>query len=192
VGLDMYLKADHYCPGGFEHVRESSIEQADAARFDAILSAFGTGYEEHRNRYPEGDSLVVSFKVAYWRKANAIHSWFVRNVQDGKDECQRSYVSREQLTELIDACRRILETVVQGDPETREDAFVGSYQVFPNLTMDLKLAREILPTESGFFFGNTEYDEWYVTNLESTVSQLEAAMNDSNNELASFYYQASW
>ena len=26
-------------------------------------------------------------EVGYWRKANAIHGWFVRNVQNGKDDC---------------------------------------------------------------------------------------------------------
>jgi hypothetical protein len=27
-------------------------------------------------------------EVACWRKANAIHQWFVGNVQRGKDDCQ--------------------------------------------------------------------------------------------------------
>jgi hypothetical protein len=28
--------------------------------------------------------------VGYWRKANAIHRWFVEHVQDGNDDLARS------------------------------------------------------------------------------------------------------
>ena len=39
-------------------------------------------------------------KVAYWRKANAIHGWFVDNIQDGVDDQNEYYVSKEKLEEL--------------------------------------------------------------------------------------------
>ena len=31
-------------------------------------------------------------EVAYWRKANAIHGWFVYNIQDGVDDQNEYYV----------------------------------------------------------------------------------------------------
>ena len=43
-------------------------------------------------------------EVAYWRKANAIHRWFVNNVQDGIDECQETIVTRNQLFTLLQIC----------------------------------------------------------------------------------------
>ena len=32
-------------------------------------------------------------EVAYWRKFNALHNWFVQNCQDGVDECQYAEVT---------------------------------------------------------------------------------------------------
>lgn len=115
--------------------------------------------------YPVVGTLKgLTTEVAYWRKANAIHKWFVDNVQGGVDECQRSYVSREQLTALRDLCKSVLEK-----PDRAESA---------------------MPTQSGFFFGSTGYDQYYYEDLELTVKQLTTAL-DSPDEL-DFYYQASW
>lgn len=37
----------------------------------------------------------VKFEIGYWRKANHIHNWFIKNVQNGKDDCSVYEVSRE-------------------------------------------------------------------------------------------------
>ena len=47
-------------------------------------------------------AVHVDFEVAYWRKANMIHQWFVDNVQDGMDDCKEHMVERDQLKELLD------------------------------------------------------------------------------------------
>ncbi len=52
----------------------------------------------------EMSSATIGLSVGYWRKANAIHKWFVDNVQDGKDECQTTYVSKENLEKLKEIC----------------------------------------------------------------------------------------
>ena len=46
--------------------------------------------------------------VAYWRKANQIHNWFVENVQDGKDDGDEYDVSKEQLQELVNVCKKVV------------------------------------------------------------------------------------
>jgi len=115
---------------------------------------------------PEGLEVEqVNVKAAYWRKANQIHKWFVDNVQDGKDDCGSYSVDREQLLELIGLCKQ-----VQADPT---------------------LAEQLLPTRSGFFFGPTEYDESYMMDIESTIEQLERALQLDEREY-DFYYNASW
>lgn len=95
MGLDMYLEAEHYVGGGWDFARKKMND--DAKAFDALLDMFGTNFNDFHAKYPEGHYAKVSFQVAYWRKANAIHKWFVDNVQGGKDECQRSYVPRKAL-----------------------------------------------------------------------------------------------
>jgi hypothetical protein len=154
MGLDMYLSAKKYMSKYFD--------PADVERIEKINDIFGvTGIED-------GDygAQEVTFRVAYWRKANAIHDWFVQNIQDGVDECQETWVSREQLQELIDVCKRVLS--------------------------DISLAAELLPTRSGFFFGGTDYDEWYKQDLEYTVQRLEKILADPAFTKVDFYYHSSW
>jgi ABC-type Zn uptake system ZnuABC Zn-binding protein ZnuA len=88
-----------------------------------------------------------------WRKANQIHAWFVENVQEGKDDCREYYVSEEKLKELLDLCLQI-----KGNPT---------------------LAPELLPTQGGFFFGDTDYDEWYWYDIDNTISIIENVLNDT-------------
>jgi hypothetical protein len=112
---------------------------------------------------PERVKYVIE-EVGYWRKANQIHNWFVENVQDGKDECQESYVSREQLQELLNICKIV--------------------------NIDNTKAEQLLSTQSGFFFGGTEYDEWYFNDIDNTIKILEDALSDENAD--DFTYRASW
>jgi hypothetical protein len=107
----------------------------------------------------------IDSEVAYWRKANAIHNWFVDAVQGGKDDCDRYPVTRDQLKALIRDCRSVLD-----DPAN---------------------ARLVLPTVSGFFFGSTDYDSRYFENLRDTVSMLEKALADANHG-TQFFYHSSW
>lgn len=116
----------------------------------------------------EGDDIkklkTVNFHAAYWHKANQIHKWFVENCQKGKDECQEAEVSREQLIELRSLCEK---TLVKGDPE-------------------------LLSPQSGFFFGSTDIDKWYWKNLQDTVKQLTAVLDDPLFEHCYFSYRSSW
>lgn len=193
MGLDMYLEAEFYVGGGWTHIRqaENAVAKHEAWQFDTLLTLFGMDFSTFKEKYPEGNYAHVSIEVGYWRKANAIHSWFVNNVQDGRDECQRSYVEEEKLAELLDACQRILATVVKGEPVTETGLF-GSYETFPDLRFDTALAEQLLETKGGFFFGGTDYDGWYIHNLEETVKQLDIVLNDPKLKDASLYYRASW
>jgi hypothetical protein len=55
---------------------------------------------------------------------------------------------------------------------------------------DHSLASALLPTQGGFFFGNTEYGEDYFHDLTLTkkICQTELA----NAEGGDFYYEANW
>jgi hypothetical protein len=157
----MYLEARKFV-SGYSHVKE---EERDL--FNTIVTAVGMD-DINDERF-----ATVSVNIAYWRKANAIHDWFVKNVQDGEDDCKSYYVSLEKLMELEQLCRRV---ATSGDPE---------------------LAKELLPTASGFFFGDTEYDEYYFEQVDWTAKRLAEIVDkfkDSTGGLSGvdFYYQASW
>lgn len=112
----------------------------------------------------DSPSISVEMKVGQWRKSNHIHEYFVDNCQNGEDDCRESYVNREKLVELLDLCKQVIA--------------------------DHSKADELLPTAQGFFFGSTEYGEWYFQDLEDTVSILENCL--TMEDTWEFYYQSSW
>lgn len=159
MGLDMNLEARRYI-SGYSHSGEEERE-----KFRQIVAAVDMD-DIHDERY-----ATVSVNVAYWRKANAIHDWFVQNVQDGSDDCKTYHVPREKLQELEELCRRVVQS---GDPE---------------------VAAELLPTASGFFFGGTEYDEYYFEQIDWTAKRLAEILTklpDGGLDGADFYYNSSW
>ena len=107
----------------------------------------------------------IVIKAGYWRKANQIHRWFVQNVQDGKDDCGTYYVGRQHLIDLRDLCKKVSE--------------------------NKDLAPTELPTESGFFFGNTEYDDWYYQDLAETIEIIDKALTLDQKQW-DFEYHSSW
>lgn len=106
----------------------------------------------------------VEEKIAYWRKAYQIHSWFVEHVQGGVDECQTGPAfGVSTLKELVDVCKDALES---RDPT-------------------------LLEPESGFFFGSTDIDEWYWEGLRETISMLEPYTSEEDED-SEFLYHSSW
>jgi hypothetical protein len=120
------------------------------------------------DNFPElGDIKIkeVSAEAAYWRKANAIHKWFVDNVQDGTDDCGYYDVDKEKLQELIDVIDQVLA--------------------------DKSKADTLLPTQGGFFFGDTKYDQYYFEDLEYTKTMLTGLLDDKWKGWW-FEYHSSW
>lgn len=146
MGLDMYLNAKKYL---------AEYDTAVAEKRAAVSEIFG-GL----------DVKEIVVRAMYWRKANAIHNWFVKNVQEGEDDCGSYYVSRENIEQLINDIATVLES--------RDKA------------------HKILPTGSGFFFGSTEYDSYYFEELERTKNELTALINNPLLDGFDFEYHSSW
>ena len=163
MGLDMYLYAQKYVPS--VNWSKGNPDEKNT-EFDKLAELVNASELIDKSCWP---SAYVKVEIAYWRKANAIHKYFVDVCADGKDECQDIYVEREELVELLNRCNRILEN------------------------KDTQLAKELLPPQSGFFFGSTEIDEYYFEGLQRTQELLTKILNtikeDSDLE---FIYCASW
>ena len=106
-------------------------------------------------------------QVAYWRKDNAIHNWFINNYANGVDDCTSIEVDRIGLIALRDVCLHVSES---SNPE---------------------LAMELLPPVAGFFFGSTQIDDWYWDGIKETAEKLTGII-DETSEDQMFEYQASW
>ncbi|RLB83158.1 MAG: hypothetical protein DRH15_05655, partial [Deltaproteobacteria bacterium] len=144
------------------------------------------------------DYIKVVIEVGYWRKANAIHRWFVENVQDGNDDCERYYVPREKLKELKDLCQEVIKKSKLIDGKTvngyRMDAKRGTVETITipaKVIANPEIAEELLPTESGFFFGSVEYDEYYIRHLKDTIEIIDRALK-LPEDIWSIYYRSSW
>ena len=111
----------------------------------------------------------ITLPAIYWRKSNQIHNWFVQNVQEGEDNCGRYDVGEENIKALLETVKKQLEN--------KENI--------------------ILKPQSGFFFGSTEIDEWYWTDLESTKTDLEREIafieeQAKQKRYWTFEYHSSW
>ena len=138
MGLDMYLTQKVY----------TGIPWDDGDRQGNLEIVPSTG--EDILKIPMNQIKAIDLEFLYWRKANAIHKWFVENVQDGVDNCREYYVEQSKIEELYkDIAKAILS----------QDA-------------------GILPTMDGFFFGSTEADDYYWRELNRTATQLKILVDE--------------
>jgi hypothetical protein len=232
MGLDMYLYAKRNLPEDFEPGVEARKEFA--VEGEAFVADYDFYPAEQRARYRtavdaagltgavdpdspsaeivsdednERDGFALRAIVAYWRKANAIHKWFVEECQGGVDECQMSDpISREKLTELRDLAQAVLGaskgedglvtngwTTVDADPEVDLGHGPGMRPILVEgqMIIDNSVAKTRLPTQAGFFFGGTDYDEYYLGNLKDTVEQIDRVLRETPED-ATFHYRSSW
>ena len=142
---------------------------------------------------PDKVNYIIE-QAGYWRKANAIHRWFVDNIQEGSDDCKNYYVSKEDMEALLDAVNTVLNT-----SELVEGTITNGYR-FENgkkilmtekgkYIKDPTVAQALLPTTEGFFFGSTDYDQYYYQDLVNTKHILEEALEEDEGD---YEYQSSW
>jgi len=161
MGLDQYLHR-HIYVRNWKHMRPEELHTITVRQGGKIRKDINT----------KKISTIVEH-VCSWRKANAIHKWFVDNVQEGVDDCKEYYVPRVKLKDLLDLVNKIIKK-----PE---------------------LGKELLPCTDGFFYGSQDYDAfffcsqdydaWYMEDLKQTKEVLEEALK---NETGSFYYSSNW
>ena len=153
MGLDMYLYKKHYVKNWdwmADHEKHTISIKKGKKKLDHIK--------------PDRVCSIVE-EVMYWRKFNALHKWFVDNIQEGVDDCKESFVDESDLKMLLETLTYVLE--------------------------NKDTAETILPTAQGFYFGNDEMDDNYWNYVKSTIIQLKDLLEEDNKG-ASFYYRSSW
>lgn len=88
-------------------------------------------------------------QVGYFRKVNFLVAYFEKkgfNVETQSDY----YVTVEDVTELIELCKEVLE--------------------------NHDCAKGLLPTMGGFFFGSTDYDEYYFEDVKEVLKYCEETL----------------
>lgn len=105
--------------------------------------------------------------VGYFRKVNFLVKYFSDLGFDVENQTP-FYITKEQVLELRDRCQLVLE--------------------------DHSLAEKLLPTMSGFFFGGTDYDEYYFEDVRQVLHYCESTllpMFDELDDRESIYF-STW
>lgn len=184
MGLDMYLTKKHYVQNWeFKKPEEQyEITIKKGGEVDPSINTSKISY--------------IETEVMYWRKANHIHKWFVDNCQDGNDDCGTYYISREKLNDLYSVCKEVIKSAklipgkihngTQWKNGKATELFIDGLIISNPAT-----AEELLPTAEGFFFGGTDYDEYYLDDIKETAEMLERELAIEDNR-ADYYYHSSW
>ena len=91
-------------------------------------------------------------EILYYRKVNFLIPFFEDSVLYEEMGFILSSVHKDKIKDLIDSCEMVLK--------------------------NRKKAPEILPTEGGFFFGSTEYDDYYFKCVQEVLSNFKELLKD--------------
>ncbi len=156
MGLDMYLRKTKRTNHSLSEL--NTLDRYDLTQDSEDIKEFLPLYES------EVGYLSIFKDVAYWRKFNALHNWFVTHVQIGIDDCGSYEVVKDHIEDLVDTLLFVIE---EKDPT------------------------DFMPT-IGFFFGNVDIDEYYWEQVENTRDKMNRLLNDFDWENERLFYCSSW
>ncbi|TCP23428.1 hypothetical protein EV207_13227 [Scopulibacillus darangshiensis] len=164
MGLDMYLYSFPKLEGVdfWESMKVDTYRWQLEKKDNILYQKVAKHLEESGMSWDD----VQRQDVAYWRKANQIHNWFVENLQDSVDNCSISEVKRSHIILLNNYCRMILESSAK--------------------------AEDVLPTTPGFYFGSTTYDSFYYSEIYETHTLLAFLIQNFSFDKNYLFYQSSW
>lgn len=182
MGLNMYLRKEIYIGANYNH--------------NGITGVIDIQKNGEKIPIKLNEVNAIRCEAIYWRKANQIHKWFVDNVQDGEDDCGEYEVSKEKLKELYDLCCEVLDkaevergVITVGTRYENGEAIPMTEE--GNVITNAEELSLILPTASGFFFGSTNYDQYYLEDIRYTKERLEELLNDTQPNVH-YNYRSSW
>lgn len=100
---------------------------------------------------------------AYFRKVNFLYQYFRNDMEN-----EWCLVGKEKIENLIELCEQVIKH--KGDED---------------------FANQYLPTTSGFFFGSTDYDDWYFADVKDCLTQMKK-LNKSLNQDDLVMWEFSW
>ena len=164
---------------------------------DFYAQYYVTKYDkwDDKHQFPR---KMIKEEIGYWRKANQIHNWFVKNVQDGEDDCHyHNEVTKEVLEELLAICQKVLDSCEMIEGQICVGYTFKNGEMVPTMDYgkcikDPSVAMELLPTTSGFFFGGTDYDEYYLEDIKHTIEICKNALETTDFETQQISYRSSW
>lgn len=161
----MYLSAR-------KHISKNDYSDRENIKVNPDFEVLSSIVPKDLTKFSAFSGISISYPVGYWRKANAIHGWFVNELAGGVDECQEIPLDRGHLEILRDSCKAVLAAS----------------------DMEEEAAEHNLEPTQGFFFGAYAIDEYYIQDLKDTVNMIDNVLSivPEGDYEWQFIYQASW
>jgi len=181
MGLDMYLhrNLDQKALLNDKKVLFNIAPAIEADQNDEKATALNNTIIEALTPADDIYNTTVSVLAGYWRKANAIHNWILNKTNE-EDNCQNIDISKETLQAFLVDINYVLDS-----HESEDEAE--------------SIALETIPPTEGFFFGDSDIDDYYYESLVDTKHiiekelRLEKELTEAGFEFAiSWTYRASW
>lgn len=174
-------------------------EDESKVRTDLIDFYKQKKYTRHFN-WDKDDTCAyetIFTEVAYWRKANEIHNYFVEYAQHGVDDCGTYDVSKKQLEDLLYKCKEVERIAVLEKSKVVNGYTFQNGKEIPmyedgEVIENADEVAAILPTRSGFFFGSTDYDKYYMEDINYTIDVLERVLAETDFDTEAVCYHSSW
>ena len=143
----------------FNIAKRSRLEETEE-RLSELNAAINAEYRKSENEFSSERANKLS------NEYDEINPWkeiaYFRKVNfllpffGYEENCSDIEIDKCQVEDLVDACKAVLE--------------------------DHSKAEELLPTTDGFFFGSTEYDDWYFGDVECVKTTFESILEDFDPE----------
>lgn len=178
LGLDQWLYKKNYVKN-WDHDKEKAIIN--------LAGEKTVGIKPERIAY-------ITEEIFYWRKANQIHAFFMA---DQEDHCQDIHVTPLKLQDLHALCTQIINECplvdgVVGNGKSFKDGEWVQNTELGKILSNQELAHKLLPTQEGFFFGNTEYNQYYMEDIVATKEMLDELFKQPKWNHADYTYSPSW
>lgn len=166
MGLDMYLYANTYDSKPTYNYDKEKKDKVSKTFYPRALNKLARKHAD--NNFLSKETF---YQIGYWRKFNALHGFIVEHYAEGVDECQKIYLSKDDIEEILKKLK-----IIKKVPSS---------------------ALKIMPPTSGCCFGSKDIDEWFIKDVEYSVELFEDVLemlekNDKRKNYYEIYYQASW
>lgn len=207
MGLDMYFKKMKKVKNKTMQdliVIQNKINYGDNENErEKLIKLYKDYLEKNTYSWTKKEYYNFDSEIGYLRKANAIHKYIIDNYNNGVDNCEPIPLDKEKLKEfykivmqLIYECKLTKGKIVNGYSFSRDKN--GQTKMIPNYETGYTMAKtsqnlcdKLLPTSEGFFFGSTDYDQYYYNDLLEFKNILEKLIKTDDSKY-DIYYLASW
>lgn len=162
MGLDMDFEAKKEVYHLFT-CHDAAEGRIDLTDYPEDLKVLGDYIFQQNFKY---SVMEERYQIGYFRKFNALHGYIVDHFANGVDDCRPIELSKKDITQLLAVCKSVKE--------------------HPNQ------AKELLPTQTGPFFGDVDYDDWYFNAVDAAIDLFTRILEILDFTKYRVIYRASW